>query len=45
MSEILKVGLSVELKVQKVIAQPRRRLPRNFTVGMYVPHRISGRLI
>jgi hypothetical protein len=30
MLDVLAVGLSIELEVQKVIAQPRCRLPRNF---------------
>ena len=37
-----KVGLRIELQVQKIIVQLWCRLPRNLTVGIYIPHRISG---
>ena len=42
MLDVFKVGLRIELEVQKVIAQRRRCLPRNLAVRIYVPHRISS---
>jgi hypothetical protein len=41
--DILKVGLRVEPKVHKIIALLWSRLPGNLTVGVCVPHCMSGR--
>jgi hypothetical protein len=43
MSDVLKVGLRIELTVDKTIEQPWHCFPGNLTVGINAPHRISGR--
>ena len=40
--DVLKVIFDIDLKIHKIIVQPWCRLPRNSTVGVYVPHRISN---
>ena len=39
--EVLKIVLGIEFKVPQVLSKAWRRLPSNFTVGIYVAHRIS----